>query len=159
MRGKDLADVDSAGETGWAQGPAEPWQGPIPRPDLDSRPFWDGLRDHKLMILRCDSCAYWIHTPLAGCPRCGSQQLTPRQVRGTGRIYSFTIVHREFTPGVKPPYVAALIDLDEQDSLRLVTQLVNVKVDEVKIGLPVEVVYHDIGEATLALFAPRGESD
>jgi uncharacterized OB-fold protein len=136
--------------------PSGPWRGPVPVADIDSAPFWAGLRSHQLLILRCDECRTFVHPPQASCPRCLSLNLTPEAVSGGGTVYSFTVVNREFAPGVKPPYVAALVDLVEQEGLRLVTNLVNLTIDEVRIGMPVRVVYFDAeGEnVTLAFFEP-----
>jgi len=138
--------------------PAGPWQGPVPVADIDSAPFWAGLRRHQLLILRCDECRTFVHPPQASCPRCLSLDLTPEPVSGRGAVYSFTVVNREFAPGIKPPYVAALVDLVEQDGLRLVTNLVNLAIGDVRIGMPVRVVYFDVeGEdVTLAYFEPDG---
>ena len=137
--------------------PDGPWTGPIPVPDLDSAAFWEGLRLHRMVIMRCDECAYWIHPPIAGCPRCQSLALTAVEVCGQGTIYSFTLVNREFAPGIAPPYVAAYVDLDEQPSLRVLTNIVNARLSEIEIGMPVRAVYHDIGDSTLLYFEPAGE--
>lgn len=137
--------------------PSGPWTGPVPVPDIDSTAFWDGLRRHQLTILRCADCRHWVHPPQASCPGCLGMGVVPEAVSGRGVVYSFTIANREFAPGVKPPYVAALVDLEEQEALRLVTNLVNVRIEDVRIGMPVQVLFHDIGpQATLALFEPAG---
>jgi hypothetical protein len=141
----------------YAAPPELPWTGPVPIPDMESKPFWDGLRDHRLMILRCDECNSWVHTPLAACPRCLSMKLTPQQARGRGIVYSYTVSNREMARGVKPPYVAALVDLEEQP-VRMLTRLVNIRVRDIRIGLPVSIVYFDVGNATIALFEPTGEA-
>jgi uncharacterized OB-fold protein len=129
--------------------------------DIDSAPFWDGLRRHELSILRCGECRTFVHPPQASCPRCLSLGLTPEPVSGRGTIYSFTVANREFAPGIMPPYVVALVDLEEQESLRLVTNLVNVAIGDVQIGMPVRVVFVDLSledsEATLAYFEPDGD--
>lgn len=137
--------------------PAMPWTGPVPIPDIDSAAFWEGLSQHRLLIMRCDECGFWIHTPLAGCPRCLSSNVSAQEVSGRGVIYSFTVVNREFAPGIKPPYVAAYVDLVEQDALRLLTNMVNVRIGDLHIGMPVQVRFCDIGEATLAMFEPVTE--
>ncbi len=138
--------------------PEGEWAGPLPVPDIDTEPFWAGLRQHRLDILRCADCQLWVHPPQASCPRCLSLQVSPETVSGRGVVYSFTVANREFAPGIKPPYVAALVDLEEQDGpppLRLVTTLVNVRIGDVRIGMPVRVVFHDIdGQTTLAFFEP-----
>jgi uncharacterized protein len=124
--------------------------------DLDSAPFWAGLRGHELRILRCVECHTFVHPPQASCPKCLSLDLTAEAVSGRGSVYSFTVVNREFAPGIQPPYVAALVDLVEQDGLRLVTNLVNVTIADVHIGMPVRVVFHDLEGhgVTLAFFEP-----
>ncbi|HYT38726.1 MAG TPA: OB-fold domain-containing protein [Acidimicrobiia bacterium] len=142
----------------WLAPPAGPWRGPIPVADIDSAPFWDGLRRHELLILRCRECRTFVHPPQASCPRCLSLDPAPEPVSGRGTVYSFTVANREFAPGIVPPYVVALVDLVEQESLRLVTNLVNVSIGDVRIGMPVRVVFSDLeldGEdATLAYFEP-----
>lgn len=145
-------------ETTWLAPPAGPWLGPIPVPDIDSAPFWNGLRSHEFRILRCGECRTFVHPPQASCPRCLSLNLAAEAVSGRGTVYSFTVANREFAPGIKPPYVVALVDLEEQESLRVVSNLVNVNVDEVRIGMPVRTLFFDLElpgeEATLAFFEP-----
>jgi uncharacterized OB-fold protein len=84
--------------------------------------------------------------------------LTAEPVSGRGTVYSFTVANREFAPGIKPPYVVALVDLEEQESLRVVTNLVNVAAGDVRIGMGVRVLFCDLElddeDATLAFFEP-----
>jgi uncharacterized OB-fold protein len=142
----------------WLAPPSGPWPGPVPEPDIDSAPFWAGLRRHELAILRCGECRTFVHPPQASCPRCLSLALVPEPVSGRGVVYSFTVANREFAPGIKPPYVVALVDLEEQESLRIVTNLVNVAARDVRIGMGVRVLFCDLeldGEdVTLAYFEP-----
>ena len=126
--------------------------------DIDGAPFWDGLRRHELAILRCAECRTWVHPPQASCPRCLTLDPVAEPVDGRGTVYSFTVVNREFAPGIPPPYVAALVDLDKQDGVRLVTNLVNVAIGEIHIGMPVRPVFFDLDgeEATLLYYEPAG---
>ena len=143
------------------EAPSGPWRGPVPEADIDGAPFWDGLRRHELAILRCGECRRWVHPPQASCPRCLSLDLAPEPVSGRGTVYSFTVANREFAPGIKPPYVVALVDLEEQESLRLVTNLVNVAIGDVRIGMAVCVLFCDLDigaeQATLAMFEPDNQ--
>jgi uncharacterized OB-fold protein len=127
---------------------------PFPVADIDSAAFWAGLRDHRLLITRCDDCGNWIHPPMAGCPNCLSMNVSPHEASGRGTLYSFTVVNREFAPGVKPPYVVGLVDLEEQAGLRLLTNIVNATVRDLYIAMPVQVAYYDMPEASLAFFEP-----
>jgi uncharacterized OB-fold protein len=140
----------------WFAAPSNDWRGPVPVADMDSEGFWSGIRDHKLTVQRCVACRSWIHPPLAACSRCRSFELEFEPVSGRGTVYSYTIVHREFTPGILPPYVVALVDLDDAE-VRLVSNIVQVDSADIRIGMPVQVAFHDITRsATLALFTPRG---
>jgi len=138
--------------------PSGPWRGPVPVADIDSAPFWDGLRRHELAILRCSECRTWVHPPQASCPRCLALDPVPEPVDGRGTVYSFTVANREFAPGIPPPYVVALVDLDAADGVRLVTNLVNVAVGDVGIGMPVRPLFVDLEgvAATLLYFEPAG---
>jgi uncharacterized OB-fold protein len=70
-------------------------------------------------------------------------------------VYSFTVVNREFAPGIKPPYIVAIVAMDEQADLRMVTNLVDLEVGQARIDQRVRVVFHDISpDATLAFFTP-----
>ena len=135
------------------------WQGPIPVPDLDSEPYWAGLREHEIRLLRCQNCGHWVHYPLAACPRCHGMELAPERIAGTGSLYSFTISHRDFVPGVPPPYAVALVEIDEEPGVRMLSNLVNCYADEIEIGMRVRAVFKDVDEAaTLVFFEPdRGE--
>jgi len=50
------------------------------------------------------------------------------------------------------PFVLAIVQLDEQPGLRLMTDIVNCKPEEVEIGMPVEVAFVERGEAFIPVF-------
>jgi uncharacterized OB-fold protein len=136
-------------------GDGEAWRGPVPVPNAETAAYWEAARRHELQILRCDACGHWIHTPLAICPRCYSTSLTFTRVVGLGTVYTYSVVLREFSPGIDPPFVVALIELDEQPGLRILSNLVNLTIPEVAIGLRVSVLFHDISpEFSLPVFEP-----
>ena len=45
----------------------------LPLPSPDSVPFWDGAREHKLLIQKCRDCAAHWHPPSTICPGCGAR--------------------------------------------------------------------------------------
>ncbi len=55
-------------------------------------------------------------------------------------MHTFTVNHQPWMPGPEPPYVVAIVELPEQDGLRLTTNIVNCAPDDVRIGMPVQVV-------------------
>lgn len=120
--------------------------------------FWLSGKEGKLQILRCDSCGYWIHPYAGRCPKCGSASLAPQPVSGRGKVVGFSINHQPWYPGVQVPYTLALVSLDEQDNVRLMTNMPRTPIDKVRIGLPVEVHFEPLGDLYLPQFdAIEGE--
>lgn len=127
---------------------------PIPAPDRDSQPFWDAAREHRLVIQRCSECRRLRHPPQPSCPACGSLESDWQEASGRGTVYSFVIQRHPTHPFfVDVTYNVALIELAE--GTRLVSNVVAVELDELRIGMEVEVVFDDVDpEATLPRFHP-----
>jgi uncharacterized OB-fold protein len=79
---------------------------------------------------RCEHCGAAIHPRRVTCPVCGSQRLADATSAGRGVVYSTTTVHaREGMRNV------ALVDLDE--GIRVMSEVVDMAPDEVRIGMDV----------------------
>jgi len=131
---------------------------PVPVPSPVTQFFWDGVNEHKLMILRCQACGHFIHYPRIVCNRCQSLDLAPAQVSGNGTLYSHTLVMQAFHPyfADKIPYVLAIVALEEDPEVRLTTNIVDCPADQVRIGMPLEVVFREVAPGlTLPLFRPK----
>ncbi len=79
------------------------------------------------------------------CRACASR--TPPdafRARETGKLYSWSVVHRSY-PGVAVPFVSAIVDLD--DGLSFKGTLRGVATEDLKMGLPVRLVFDDAGGA------------
>ena len=73
---------------------------------------------------------------------------------GRGEVYSHVTVHHPVVPPFEAPYAVALIELEE--GVRLVSNVIGVPAKDVRIGMPVEVVFERVDdELTLPLFRPR----
>jgi uncharacterized OB-fold protein len=127
---------------------------PAPLITDDNREFWTGGRDRELRIIRCNDCGYYIHPPSPRCPQCLSDDVAPHAVSGRGSVYTFTVNQRAWSPGLEVPYVIAIVALDEQADLRLMTNIVGCAADEVAIGMPVQVEFREQGEAYVPVFRP-----
>jgi hypothetical protein len=75
-------------------------------------------------------------------------------VSGRATVYSYTLNSYQFHPDVPPPNLIAIVVLDEQDDLRLATNLVHCVEEEVHIGMPVTVLFEQHGELYYPVFAP-----
>jgi uncharacterized OB-fold protein len=128
----------------------------LPTPDRDTAPFWDGCREHKLLLQVCGACGSWFHYPRPFCPRCWSTEVEWREASGRGTVYTYSIVHQNDLPPwpTKVPYVAAVVELEEGP--RMMTNLVDCDHDAVRVGLPVEVLFQERTEdVTVAVFRPQ----
>ena len=125
----------------------------LPTLDEESAFFWTSGRDGRLRILRCSACSYLVHPPAPVCPACFGRSLAPSEVSGRGVVHSFTVNHHSWD-GSTEPYVIGLVTLAEQDDVRLTTNLVGVDVDDVRIGLEVQVTFEDHDPVFVPLFEP-----
>ena len=119
----------------------EPGTKPVPEPTRDSKPYWDGLSQGRLLIQTCAACGKLRHYPRPVCDACYSMEVSWTQASGRGRVHSWTVAHHAFHPGFKPelPYILALVDLEE--GVRMTAQLRGVTPGEMRIGLPVAVAF------------------
>jgi uncharacterized OB-fold protein len=121
----------------------------------DTAFFWQGVRDHRLLIQRCASCQALRHPPGPMCPHCRSLKWDTLEATGHGILYSFVICHHPPIPPFEYPHPIGLIELKE--GIRLVSQLVDVSPDDIQIGMAVKVVFQEVEPGlTLPLYRPAG---
>jgi uncharacterized OB-fold protein len=125
---------------------------PIPVPDGDSKAFWEGVAQHKLLIQRCDACQHYIFYPRSLCPQCFSDAISWVEARGTGTIYSYTVVHQAYGPFAgQVPFVVAIVELAE--GVRMMTRIAGSQSASIHIGAPVQVTFEQVDEGiTLPYF-------
>jgi uncharacterized OB-fold protein len=131
---------------------------PLPSPITpEAQPYWDGMKDHKLMLPKCDDCGKPFFYPRIACPLCHSRRISWIQASGKGKLYSFEIAYRSLSPAfkVKAPYILAMVELEEGP--RLMSNLINIEPDPrvITCDMPVEVVFEKLtDEMTIPLFQP-----
>ncbi|HEY6624625.1 MAG TPA: OB-fold domain-containing protein [Acidimicrobiales bacterium] len=132
---------------------------PAPVPDDVSRHYWEGARQGALLLQRCTACRFYLHPPGVACPRCLSESLDVVPACGWGTIYAFTVARQAFDPAFADdlPYVLALVELDDQPGLRMVTNIIDSELSEITAGAPVEATFEQRGEWSIPQFrlAPR----
>jgi len=92
----------------------------------------------KLLIEHCAACAHWVHPATGTCRDCGGP-LVARPVSGRGTVFTYTVNHHPYNPDIATPYVIAIIELAEQQGLRVAANIVDCEPDSVVCGMPVEV--------------------
>ncbi|NOX90861.1 MAG: Zn-ribbon domain-containing OB-fold protein [Calditrichaeota bacterium] len=96
----------------------------------------------------CQNCGHKSFPPRMVCPQCKSKDLKSVRFNGKGIVYSYTILYQTSERYEEyVPYIVALIDLE--DGPRITAQLTDIDLNQVKIGMPVEMVirkYFEEGE-------------
>jgi uncharacterized protein len=125
---------------------------PVPTPE--TKHFWEGMALGELRLQRCRACRYVYFPPQPFCPHCTSEDIDVVRSSGRGFLYSYVISYLA-VPGFEPPYVIGVVQLEEGP--RLLTNIVDVPPDpdHLPLDIPVEVVYHAVGDVVLPLFRPR----
>jgi len=124
-----------------------------PSVDADDEYFWDGVREHRLLLQQCASCGTLRHPPVPMCGDCLSTDWTTRDAEGTGTVYSW-IVSRHPAAPTDDGRIVVLVELAE--GLRFVANLVDVDVDHVHNEMPVEVCFREYDGIVLPQFRPTG---
>jgi len=128
----------------------------IPVPTDRDRPYWEGAKEHKLVLQRCTNCSLFSSQPRAVCPRCQSTEFDWTQVSGRGVIYAYGIIHQTPAPGFADdvPAVVVHVQIEEEPTCVIVANLLvdESEHDKLDINLPVEVTFEDRGEVTVHQF-------
>lgn len=135
--------------------PHEAHAKPLPVPDPDSRAYWKGLKDGRLLLQHCGDCGHVQLYQQAICRRCGSEALEHRAASGRGVVHSFSVVHRAPGPAFKrdTPYAVLLVELAEGP--RMISSLVEGDAMAVEFDMRVELVCDRISdEVVLPRFRP-----
>lgn len=125
----------------------------LPLIDSESGFYWTAGAEGQLRIQRCTPCGTWQHPPLPRCRRCGSDAVAPQAVSGRGRVATYTVNHEPWLPGLKVPFLYAMIELEEQKQLYVQCNLL-CEVEAARTGMPVAVEFEQIEDVWLPQFRP-----
>jgi uncharacterized protein len=124
-----------------------------PTPTEDDQPFWAAAAEGRLVLPRCRGCETYIWYPRAICPDCHSTDVEWVAASGRGTVYSFTVNARAFGAWAEhAPYVIAYVELAEGP--RVLTNIVGVDPDQVRIGLAVRAVFEPAEPTRVLRFTP-----
>ncbi|MCX4915726.1 bifunctional MaoC family dehydratase N-terminal/OB-fold nucleic acid binding domain-containing protein [Streptomyces sp. NBC_00687] len=154
-----VGPAETVGATGFAVpvGSAEPiGTGAAPRPgssrprpvvNRDNAGFWEGVGHRRLLIQRCTGCGTLRFPWLPGCNACGGPEWDTVEASGEGTVYSYVVMHHPSFPAFDPPYAVGLIELAE--GVRMVSNVVGVPHDHVRVGMPVRLEFRQYDEELL----------
>ncbi len=138
-----LADQPGWAEYGdWANGKplmAGPWLLGQYQPSPETAEYWCGIERGELLLKSCRDCRRLHHPRRIVCSDCTSDNLDWKRAAGTGRIYSFSEIHRAVSPVAGPvPFFVGLVRLDE--GVALLTRLEGA----ITIDAPVSVAFKQL---------------
>jgi uncharacterized protein len=128
---------------------------PVPAITPEMRPFFEAARRQELRVQRCTACGAHRFPARAICSDCLSTHCEWVPVSGRGEIFSFNVMHQVYHPGFagEVPYAVVVVKLAE--GAKMISNLVGVSPNDIRIGMPVRVVFEDLtDEVTLPKFAP-----
>jgi len=126
----------------------------IPERGALGAPYWDALREHRIVVQECTACAALQHPPLPRCSHCLCSDLGWREMRPEGTVYTYAVVHQATHVAFlgEVPYAVGMIEIAE--GVRLVAGLQS-ELSRLRIGMPVRAVFRDVSAVvTLLDFAP-----
>ncbi|WP_261569390.1 Zn-ribbon domain-containing OB-fold protein [Frankia gtarii] len=149
--GPDPSDSDSDSDHGVPRNSATPADD-----DDGAGPLWAALREERFVLSRCLDCHSWLPPRLERCRHCaGPTAFEPAD--GLGVVDSYLVIRHPSMPAFagRPPYVLALVTLDE--GVRLPGRLDGVAPGEARIGQPVRAAFHvrSGADAPSVVFRPR----
>ena len=108
---------------------------------------WRAFKErYGLVGSRCSICNQCFFPARVICPECRRKgKMSEYKFSGRGKVFSYTVV-RIPPEGFElySPYIVAIIDLEE--GTRIVSQIVDCKPHEAKIGMQVESCFRKIRE-------------
>ena len=134
------------------------YEKPLPGATIEGKAFWEYSKQHELRMQKCPVCGHIRHPAGVLCPNCHTMKEAEWvKLSGKGKVYSFVVFryvyNRAFAEDI--PYVVAVIELAEGP--RMMSNIVGIDSQDIKVGMEVEVVYDDITEEyALPKFKPVG---
>jgi uncharacterized protein len=136
---------------------AAPMRFDLPVIEDDTRAFWDGAREGRLLIRSCRACDAVHYYPRPFCPSCWSDDVEWVEASGRATLYTWSTVYRNDLPPFheQVPYVAAVVELAEGP--RMMTRLIGCEPDEVSMGMALEAVFEPLDDdVTIVVFRAEG---
>ena len=122
---------------------------PAPAVNPEIKPYFDAAGEGRLLVKKCKACGQFHHYPRAICPHCFSDQTEWTEAKGTGTVYTYSVLRR----GAPVPYCIAYVTLDE--GVTMMTNIVDCDLDAVRIGMKVKVTFKPTdGGPSVPVFTP-----
>jgi len=118
--------------------------------------FFEGAAAGELRLQQCSACGAFRFPPKPVCGSCRSAKWEWAAVSGRGTVYSFVVVHQSANPAYaeRVPYDVVLVEPDEAPGVRIIGNTVGCALEDLAVGMPVEVAFETTGTHDVAVFRP-----
>lgn len=124
----------------------------------DHEKFWNYCSREELRFQHCSACGRHRHPPSPLCPICHSDRYSWELATDDAELFSYTVVHHPASAQLAQatPYNVAVVAFPLLGSLRMVSNVVDASPDELKIGMPLALIWQPRGAGPrLPLFRKR----
>ncbi len=130
---------------------------PYPIPEYGAEAYWDACNDEQLVMQKCGQCQKFRWHPAPLCTHCGAEEFSWEAISGRGKIYSWTVITHPIHPVAveRVPYIVVEVELEEQQGLRMLSNLIACEPAHVTFDQTVELAFiqHPNGQK-LPVFQP-----
>ena len=124
---------------GEALGEVDATVGIPPAVTEETEAFWSAARQGRLLAERCRSCGAAWFPPRGMCRSCHSRSTEAFEVTGRGRVYSFTVNHQQWLPGLAVPFALVLVEFPAHPGVRVFGRLRGCAPEATRVDMEVEV--------------------
>jgi uncharacterized OB-fold protein len=103
----------------------------------ETEPFWTAAGEGRLVVEGCSSCGARSFPPRGMCRSCRSRDVEPVEITGRGRVYSLTVNHQRWLPGLEVPYAVVLVEFPDHPGVRVAGRLRGCPPEDAVIGMEV----------------------
>lgn len=129
----------------------------LPAITATNRGYWEAAARGVLALPHCRTCAHAWYPPSPRCPACLSTDTEFRSMSGRARLWSWTVIHRQYFPAFAPPYLVAFVQLEEGPML--MSSLARVRPEDLRCDLPLAAIFERPSETVPVLrFVPAANA-
>ena len=132
-------------------------KGVLPAMTAETQPFWDAAARGELMVEQCSACGHHVFPARGVCARCRSRDMLNVVVDTPGCVYSVTVNHNPWFPGMDVPFALVLVEFPDFPGVRVVGRLRTTDPGSVGIGARVRVGFEPgPGDLSIPSFTLEG---
>ncbi len=120
---------------------AIPYDRPLPAMEGLAGEFYGWCKQGELRFQCCKACGTFRHVPRETCAECNSFDAVWARSTGRGIVYSWTVVERALHPAFTDSTPMAPVVVEMEEGVRLLSEVVDCRPDELEIGMPVKVEF------------------